>query len=87
MHFAPSGHVEGIRSLLGDVEGNVLEKLLFQPVAEVPGGDELALLAREGGIVDGKGHFDGGVGNFHEGQRLHALRGAQGAADGDICHT
>ena len=87
MHFAPPGHVEGIRSLLGDVEGNVLEKLLFQPVAEVPGGDELALLACEGGIVDGEGHFDGGVGDFHKGQRLHALRSAQGTADGDICHT
>ncbi len=69
------------------MEGNVLEKLLFQPLAKVPGGDELALLAREGGIVHGEGHFDGGVGNFHEGQRLHAFRGAQGAADGDVRHT
>lgn len=79
MHFAPSGHVEGICSLLGDVEGNVLEKFLFQPVAEVPGGDELALLAREGESLTakvismvGSEIFTKGSGSTHSG--AHRVR-------------
>ena len=87
MHFAPAGYVEGIGALLGDVQGHVLEKLLFQPIPEVPGGDKLALLAGKGRVIDGEGHFNGGIGNLHEGQRLHAVRGTQGTADGDVRHA
>ena len=87
MHFATAGHIEGIGALLGHVEGNVLQQLPFQPVPEVPGGDKLAFLTGEGRIVDGKGHLDGGVADFHKGQGLHRLGGAQGAANGDVCHA
>ena len=87
MHLAPARHVEGVGALLGDVQGHVLQQLPLQPVPQVPGGHILALLAREGGIVDGEGHLNGGVADLHKGQRLHTLRSAQGPADGDVRHT
>ena len=87
MHLAAARHVEGVGALLGDMEGHVLQQLLLQPVPQVPGGDELALLTGKGRIVDRKSHFNGGIGNFHEGQGLHALGGAQGTADGDVRHA
>ena len=87
MHLAAAGHVEGIGALLGNMEGNVLQKLLLQALPQIPGGDKLAFLTGEGGIVDGKGHLDGGIGDFYKGQRLHQVGVAEGAADGDVCHA
>ena len=87
MHFAAARHVEGIGTLLGDVQGYILQQLPLQTVPEVPGGNELAFLAGKGGIVDGEGHFDGGIADLHKGQGFHSIGSAQGAADGDIRHA
>ncbi|CAN4040214.1 Histidinol phosphatase and related hydrolases of the PHP family, partial [Dysosmobacter welbionis] len=84
-HLAPARHVEG--SLLvrvGHTQGHVLQRLPVQPVPQLAGGDELALLAGKGGVVDGEGHLQGGGADLHEGQRLHAVRDADGVADGDV---
>ena len=87
MHFAAASHIEGIGALLGDVEGNVLQQFLFQPLPQVAGGDKLALFTGKGRIVDSEGHFDGGVTDFHKRQRLHGFGGTQGTANGDVCHA
>ena len=87
MHFATACHVEGIGAVLGDMERNVLQKLLFQTVTEVTGGDKFALLAGKGRIVHRKGHFDGGVRNLHKGQGIGFGRIAQSSTNRDVRHT
>ena len=84
VHLAAARHVERVGALLGDPQGHVLQEFLFQTVAEVSRSDELALAAGKGGVVDGEGHFDGGLADLDEGQGLHRIGGADGAADGDI---
>ena len=84
VHFAAARHVEGVRALLGDVQGHVLQQLTLQAVAQVAGGDVFALAAREGAVVDGEGHFDRGIGDLHKGQRLHGQRIADRPADRDV---
>ena len=85
-HLAPARHVEGVGGAvdLRHPQGHVLQGLPEQAVPQLAGGDELALAAGIGGVVDGEGHLHGGGGDFHKGQRLHALRGADGVADGDV---
>ena len=88
-HLAAARHVECVGSALdlGDPQGHVLQRLAEQPLPQLTGGDELALAPCVGGIVDGEGHLHGGCADLHEGQRLHAGRGADGIADGDIADT
>ena len=84
-HLAPARHVEGVGGVgLGDPQGHVLHGLAEQPLPDLAGGDELALLAREGGVVDGEGHLDGGGGDLHELDGLHRVGRADGVADGDL---
>ena len=47
------------------------------------GGDELALFAGKGAVVDGKGHLDGGFADPDEGNGLYLVRRADGIADVD----
>ena len=85
-HFAAARDVEGVhRALdLGHAQRNVLERFAEQALAQLAGGDELAVAARKGGIVDGEGHLHRRRGDLHKGQRLHALGRADGVADGDV---
>ena len=87
MHLAAARDVERIRALLRHMQGDILEELALQAVAQIAGRDVLALLARERRIVDGERHLDGRVGDLHEGQRLHLLRRTDRAADGDVRHA
>ena len=86
VHFAPAGYVEGVHSSvdLRDPERHVLQRLPEQPVPDLAGGDELALPAAEGGVVDGEGHLHGGGGNLYKGQGLGTGGGANGIPDGDV---
>ena len=87
MHFPPARHIEGVGALLRHMEGHILQKLPHEPVPEVPGGNILALPPGKGTVVDGEGHFNGGVGDFDKGQGLHCVRGADSPADGNIRHA
>ena len=86
VHLAASGHIQGGVGAfdLGDAQGHVLQRLAHQTVADLAGGDVLALAAGEGRVVDGEGHLNGGGADLDELQRLHGVRGADGVADGDV---
>ena len=86
MHLAASGDVEAVvRALdLADLEGNVLHRLSREPVAQVAGGDVLALLAGERAVVYGEGHLHRRRGDLEEGERLRGLGGADRVAYRDI---
>ena len=87
-HLAAAGHVEGgLLVGIGDLQRDVLEHFTVQTIPQLAGGDELALLAGKGRVVDGEGHLQSGSGDLHEGQGLHAVSGADGVADGDIGDT
>ena len=66
------------------LQSHVLEQLAVQAVADLAAGDELALAACEGAVVDAEGHLHGGVVDLHKGQGLHVGGVAQGVADGHI---
>ena len=88
VHFAAAHDAEGIggRGIL-DPQGHVLEQLAVQAVADLAGGDVLALLARKRAVVDREGHFDRGVVDLDKRQRLDLGGVAQRVADRDIRQT
>ena len=88
-HLAAARHVEGVHGTLdlADPEGHVLQCLAPQAVTQLAGGDELALASGKGTVVDGEGHLHRGGGDLHKGQRLHAVRRADGVANGDVADT
>ena len=88
MKLASARYLEGV-SAVGflDAQGDVGFDLLEQSVAQVAGGDVLALLAREGRIVDDEVHSDGRLVDLDEGQRLHTVTGTDGLADVDVLNA
>ena len=88
MHLAAAHDAEGIvGGGILDLQGDILQQLAHQAVTDLAGGDVLALLAGERGIVDREGHLDRGVVDLDEGQGLHLAGVADGVADGDIGQT
>ena len=88
-HLATASHVEGVGGVLhlGHPQGHVLEGFTEQAVPELAAGDELALTASKGGVVDGEGHLQGGGGDLHKLDGLHGGGGTDGVADGDVADT
>ena len=85
MHLATAHDTERIGGgRVLHLQSDVLQQLLLQAVTDLAAGDELALTASQGAVVDGKGHLDGRVVDLDEGQRLHLGGAAQGVADGDV---
>ena len=64
-----------------DAQGDVGLKLAVEAVADVAAGDVLAVLAGEGGIVDGEDHVEGGLVDVDEGQGFGAFEVGDGVAD------
>ena len=88
MHLAAAADAERVgRVGFVDTQGNVLEQLAEQALAQVARGDKLAFLARKRRIVDREGHFDRRLGNFNERQCFDMLRVAQGFTDGDVLNA
>ena len=88
MHLAAAHDAEGIvRGGILDLQGDILQQLAHQAVTDLAGGDILALLAGERGIVDREGHLDRGVVDLDEGQGLHLAGVADRVADGNIGQT
>ena len=85
MHFATAHNAEGIGSgRILHLQSNVLQQFLLQTVTDLTAGNVLALTAGQRAVIDGEGHFHGGVVDLHKGQRLHIGGAAQGVADGHI---
>ena len=88
MHLAAAHDAEGIvRGGILDLQGDILQQLAHQAVTDLAGGDILALLAGERGIVDREGHLDRGVVDLNKGQGLHLAGVADRVADGNIGQT
>ena len=67
VHFAAAADHEGLGGVtVGHAQGYVPDRLFIQAGAEVAGGDELAVLAREGRVVDHEGHFHARLAYFGE---------------------
>ena len=85
VHLAAAHDAERVgRGRILDLEGDVLEQLAVEAVADLAGGDVLALLAGKRRVVDREGHLDRGVVDLDKGQRLHLAGVAQRVADGDV---
>ena len=85
MHLAAAHHAEAVGgSGVLHLQSHILQQLFLQAVADLAAGDELALLAGKGAVVDREGHLNSGVVDLDEGQRLHKGGVAQGVADGDV---
>ena len=84
VHLAAAAHLERLGGVgILYLQRDVAQQFAVQPVAQVAGGDELALFAGEGAVVDGKGHLHRRLADLDEGHRLHAVGGADGVADVD----
>ena len=85
MHFASARNAEGVGGLtVGYTERNVTKKLLIKSCTKVTGGNELALLACKGRIVNREGHLHCGLANLNELEGLNLSRRAYGITDRDI---
>ena len=85
VHLTTAHDAEGIGGGgILHLQSNVLQQLFLQAVTDLAAGDVLALTAGQGAVVDGEGHFHGGVVDLHEGQRLNLRGSTQRVADGDI---
>ena len=72
-------NAEGIGSgRILHLQSNVLQQFLLQTVTDLTAGNVLALTAGQRAVIDGEGHFHGGVVDLHEGQRLYIGGAAQG---------
>ena len=88
VQLTSAGYLKGVHTVrFFHPHGHVGLHFLKQAVPQVAGGDILALTPGKGRIVDHKVHADGGLINLYKGQRLHALRGAQGLADVQVRNT
>ena len=88
VHFATAHDAERVGGGgIFHLQGDVLQQLAHQAVTDLAGGDVLAFLTGEGGIVDREGHLHRGIVDLDEGQGLHLAGIAQGVADGDIGQT
>ena len=77
VQLAAPGNAEGVGSLgILHAQGDVGLHLLHQPRAQVARGDELALRAGEGAVVDAEGHGNVGSSIFTNG-RGSAMAGSQ----------
>ena len=77
MHLSSAAHLEGVGTFrLIDAQGHVFQQLAEEPVAQLARCDELALLAREGAVIDGEVHLDGRLAYLHEGHGIY-LDGTQ----------
>ena len=84
MHLAAPQHPEAVGGVgILDVQRNILQKLPVQSVADLAGGDEFALLAGKGRVIDREGHFDGRLADLNKGNGHNGSRIADGIADGD----
>ncbi len=82
LHFATAGDVEDVGDVGGaDAEGDVGADFLLQALPDVTGGDEFAVVAGEGAVVDGELHLDGGGIDGDEGKRLLDSDVGNGFAD------
>ena len=85
VQLAAAADLEGVGGIgLLDAEGDVCLDLLEESVADVAGGDILALSAREGRVVDDEIHGNGWLVDLDEGQRIGSVDVADGLADIDI---
>ena len=82
LELAAPGDAEGVgRVRLLDADGDVGAALLPQPLAELGGGDEAPLLARERRDVGGVEHRHRRLVDVHDGQGHGLLEVADGLAD------
>ena len=88
VQLSSARYLEGVGAVgFLNAQGDIGFDLLEQSVAQVAGGDVLALLAREGRVVDDKVHGDGRLVDLNERQRLHTVAGTDGLADVDILYA
>ena len=88
MHFTAACHAEGVGGItVGHAQGNILEQLLVETLAELTGGDKLTLATCEGAVIDREGHFHGGLADLDKLQRLGIADGGDGITDGDRFST
>ena len=88
MQLAAAGDLEALgRVRVFDTQGNIRIQLPVQAVTQVPAGDIFSFLACQRGIVDIKGHGDGGLGNLLEGDRHRVLGRTDGITDMQVGNT
>ena len=84
MHLTAAAYAECVSGIgFVNAQRYVLEQLTEQTLAQMTGGDKLALAAGKRRVVDHEGHLDRRLGDLNERQSLNVLRVAQGLADGD----
>ena len=88
-HFAASCDVKRVgRAVnIGHAQGDVLERFADEAVAYLARGDELALAACKGAVVDGEGHFQRGSGYFDKRQGLGKALRAYRVAYRDVANA
>ena len=75
---------EGVgRGAVLHMQGDVLEQLAVQPVAQLARGDKAALASGKGGVVDRENHLHRGFADFDKGERGDLVGGAHRVADVD----
>ena len=88
MHLASARNKEFLgRVAVAYAEGNVLEELAVESVADLTRGNKLTLAACEGRIVDREGHFDGGLANLNKLERLGIGEICDSITDIDVACT
>jgi hypothetical protein len=85
LHFAAGADEEDVgRVAVAEAQGDVGADFFFEAFADVAGGDEFAVAAGEGAVVDAELHLDGGRVDVGEGDGLPVFVVAEGLADGDF---
>ena len=88
MHLAAAQNPEAVGGIgIFDMQRNILQQLAVQPVTDLPGGDEFALLAGKGRIIHREGHFDGRLADLYKRNGNDGRGVADGIADGDALNA
>ena len=88
MHLTAAAYAECVSGIgFVNAQRYVLEQLTEQTLAQMTGGDKLALAAGKRRVIDHEGHLDRRLGDLNERQSLNVLRVAQGLADGHALDT
>ena len=85
VHLPSAADAEGIRGVgVLDAQRDVAQQFTIQPVTQVAGRDELALLSRKRRIVDREDHLHRGIGDLDKCNGIDAVGCADGIADIDL---
>ena len=85
MELAPAADGPPVRRIgVFHPQGHIGEQFLLEAIADLAAGHKLPFLAGEGGVVDHKGHLQGGFIHLDQGQGFGVIGTGDGLADVDL---